>query len=79
MARDEIYRKLTHIFQDLFDNPELVLSPALTANDVDGWDSLNLVRLVVAVQKAFGVKFSALEIGNLANVGEFVELIEAKL
>jgi acyl carrier protein len=79
MAQDEIYRKLTHIFQDLFDDPELVLSPALTANDVDGWDSLNHVRLVVAVQKAFGVKFSALEIGKLENVAELVELIQAKL
>jgi acyl carrier protein len=78
MARDEIYRKLTHIFQDLFDDPDLVLSPALTANDVDGWDSLNHVRLVLAIQKAFGVKFSALEIGKLENVGEFVELIQAK-
>jgi acyl carrier protein len=79
MARDEIYRKLMHIFQDLFDDPDLVLSPASTANDVDGWDSLNHVRLVLAVQKAFGVKFSALEIGKLESVGEFVELIQAKL
>jgi acyl carrier protein len=79
MTRDEIYRKLTHIFQNLFDDPDLVLSPAATANDVDGWDSLNHVRLVLAVQKAFGVKFSALEIGQLENVGEFVELIQAKL
>jgi acyl carrier protein len=79
MAPDEIYRKLTPIFQDLFDDPELVASPTLTADDVDGWDSLNHVRLVLAVQKAFGVKFSALEIGKLTNVGEFFELIQAKL
>jgi acyl carrier protein len=79
MTPDEIYLRLTQIFQDLFDDPELVLSPTLTASDVDGWDSLNHVRLVLAVQKAFGVKFSALEIGELMNVGEFVDLIQAKL
>ena len=79
MAPDEIYVKLTPIFHDLFDDPELVLDPTTTADDVDGWDSLNHVRLVLAVQKAFGVKFSASEIGKLANVGEFVELIHAKL
>ena len=79
MAPDEIYAKLTPIFHDLFDDPELVLNPATTDDDVDGWDSLNHVRLVLAVQKAFGVKFSASEIDKLANVGEFVELIHAKL
>jgi acyl carrier protein len=79
MQTGEIYAKLTPIFHDLFDDPELVLSSAMSASDVDGWDSLNHVRLVLAVQKAFSVKFSALEISRLANVGEFVELIQAKL
>jgi len=75
----EIYARLTQIFHDLFDDPELSLTPSLTAKDVDGWDSLNHVRLVLSVQKAFGVKFSASEISKLSNVGEFVQLIEAKL
>lgn len=79
MTLNDIYARLTPIFHDLFDDPELVLNPEMTAEDIEGWDSLNHVRLVLAVQKAFGVKFSALEIGKLANVGEFVDLIQAKL
>jgi acyl carrier protein len=79
MHSQEIYARLTRIFSDLFDDPEIVLSPTLTAKHVDGWDSLNHVRLVLSVQKTFGVKFSAAEIGNLSNVGEFVQLIEAKV
>ena len=55
-----------------------VLRPDLSAADVDGWDSLSHIRLVLAVSKAFGVKFSASEIGNLKNVGEFADLIEKK-
>jgi acyl carrier protein len=78
MQSPEIYARLTPLFHDLFDDPELILSPTLTAKDVDGWDSLNHVRLVLSVQKAFGVKFSASEISKLGNVGELVELIEVK-
>lgn len=74
-----IYAKLTPIFRELFDEPDLALNPALTAKDVDGWDSLNHIRLVLSVQKAFGVKFSALEVGRLNNVGELVGLIAGKL
>jgi len=79
MQTPEIYAKLTPIFHELFDDLELVLKPSLTAKDVDGWDSLNHIRLVLEVQKAFGVKFSAFEISKLKDVGEFVQLIEAKL
>jgi len=78
MQTPEIYVRLTQIFHDLFDDPELILSPTLTARDVDGWDSLNHIRLVLSVQKAFGVRFSAAEIGRLANVGDLVQLIETK-
>jgi acyl carrier protein len=79
MQAPDIYARLTQIFHNLFDDPEIVLSSTLTAKDVEGWDSLNHVRLVLSVQKAFGVKFSASEISKLSNVGEFVRLIEAKV
>jgi acyl carrier protein len=78
MNNTEIYGKLTTIFRDVFDEDNLLLKPDTTADDVDGWDSLTHIRLVLAVSKAFGVKFSASEIGNLKNVGEFVALIEKK-
>jgi acyl carrier protein len=73
-----VYEKLTCVFRDVLDEDDLVLTPGLTADDVDGWDSLSHVRLVLAVSKVFGVKFSAAEVGQLKNVGEFVEMIQSK-
>ncbi|WGR92807.1 MULTISPECIES: acyl carrier protein [unclassified Bradyrhizobium] len=78
MEKAEVYSKLTAVFQDVFDEDDLALTPQTTADDVDGWDSLSHIRLVLAVSKAFGVKFSASEIGGLKNVGEFADLIEKK-
>jgi acyl carrier protein len=78
MTSTQTYEKLTAVFRDVFDEDDLSLTPETTADDVDGWDSLTHIRLVLAVSKAFGVKFSASEIGNLKNVGEFAALIEKK-
>jgi len=78
MSNDAIYPKLTEIFHSVFDDDSIVITPQLTADDVDGWDSLAHVRLVLAVEKKFGVKFSAAEVGRLKNVGEFATLIQAK-
>ena len=50
MQSPEIYARLARIFHELFDDPELILSPTRTAEDVDGWDSLNHMRLVLSVQ-----------------------------
>lgn len=74
-----IYAKLTEIFRDVFDDDNLQVTPELTAADVDEWDSLNHIRLVVSVERAFGLRFSAAQVGRLKNVGEFAELIGAKL
>lgn len=79
MDQPQIYTRLASVFRDVLDEDDLVLTPEITADDVDGWDSLSHIRLVLAVSKAFGVKFSASEIGGLKNVGEFVELIQKKM
>jgi acyl carrier protein len=78
MEKAQLYSKLTAVFREVFDEDELNLTSHTTADDVDGWDSLSHIRLVLAISKAFGVKFSASEIGNLKNVGEFADLIEKK-
>jgi len=78
MSQDTTYAKLTEIFHDVFDDDSITVTSALTADDVDEWDSLSHIRLVLAVEKKFGLKFSAAEVGRLKNVGEFVSLIEAK-
>lgn len=78
MENAVIYEKLTTVFRDVLDEDDLVLTPGLTADDVASWDSLSHVRLMLAVSKAFGVKFSAAEVGRLKNVGDLVEMIRSK-
>ena len=78
MQTSEIYQKLTDIFHEVFDDDSIQVHPELKADDVDEWDSLSHIRLVLTAEKAFHVKFSASEIGKLKNVGEFVELIRSK-
>lgn len=78
MGQSTIYDRLTTLLRDTFDDDELVATPELTADDVDEWDSLAHVRLMLAVEKAFGVKFSAAEVNRLKNVGELAALIQAK-
>lgn len=75
----QIYAKLTDIFRDIFDDDDLQVTPELTAKDVDEWDSLNHIRLVLSVERAFSVTFSAAQVDRLKNVGEFAELIGSKL
>ncbi|GAA0752002.1 MULTISPECIES: acyl carrier protein [Sphingomonas] len=74
----DIYDKLTEILQDVFDDDEIVASPELAAADVDGWDSLAHVRFILAIERGFGVKFSAAEASAFANVGELANGIAAK-
>jgi acyl carrier protein len=74
----EVYDRLTAVFQDVFEDETLVAEPKLTADDVAGWDSLANLRLMLTVQKAFGIKFTAHEITSLNNVGELAALVEAK-
>ena len=78
MEEPEIYSRLTEIFENVFDEDDLVITPQTSAADVDGWDSLTHIRLILTVEKAFKVKFSTSEIGKLQNVGDLVALIKAR-
>ncbi len=73
-----IYARLTGIFRDILDDDEIELSPALTAKEVEGWDSLTHIRLLMSIEKAFHIKFSTTEIGKLENVGSLVALIRSR-
>jgi acyl carrier protein len=79
MQSNEIYQQLSGIFADVFDDDAIALKPEMTADDVDGWDSLTHIRLIISVEKAFKIKFSTAEVGKLKNVGEFVALIASKV
>jgi acyl carrier protein len=78
METSEVYSRLTKVFHDVFDDDEIVVDKDLTADDVEEWDSLKHIRLVLSVEQAFHVSFSASEIGNLKNVGELATLIQSK-
>jgi acyl carrier protein len=75
---DPILTRLTSVFREVFDDDELTLKPDLTANDVDGWDSLAHIQLILSVQKAFGVKFTPVEMSRLKNVGDLIALTKRK-
>jgi len=75
----QIYAELTPIFRDVFDDDTVTPMPAMAAADVDGWDSLGHIRLVVAVEAHFGIKFTAFEINDWATVDAFVQSIKKHL
>lgn len=78
MERTDIYKKLEEVLCDVFDLDEVALSDNTSADDIEEWDSLSHILLVVTVEKAFGVKFTAHEIMKWKNVGELVNSIMDK-
>lgn len=78
MERKEIFEKLNEIFCDVLDLDEVELKDETTAEDIEEWDSLSHIQLIVAIEKAFGVKFTSLEIMKWKNVGEMVDSLLAK-
>jgi len=78
MDQSTVYERLTTIFRDVFDDDELELKPEFTAKDVDGWDSLTHLRVILSAEQAFRVKFTTSEIGKLQNVGDLATLIQAR-
>jgi len=78
MDESGIYTRLTEIFEEVFDDDAITATPSLSAKDVDGWDSLTHIRLILTVEKAFRVKFSTSEIGKMETVGDLVALIKAR-
>ncbi len=78
MQRQEIYANLSEVFQDVFDDDDFTITEELHAGDVEEWDSLSQIRIIVAVEKLFGVRFAQEEIERLNNVGDFMDLIGVK-
>jgi acyl carrier protein len=75
-----IFDQVADIVRKVLDRPDLILTPGSSARDVEGWDSLRNVNIIVAVEAQFpGCWFLAGEIDELENVGDFVRLVEAKL
>jgi acyl carrier protein len=73
--REEGATRLTEIMSDVFDVDDLTYADSLTADEVDGWDSLSHVRFLITVEKEFGLRFSSSEIEGFKNVGEMLDVI----
>jgi len=76
--RDDIRDRLQTVFRETFDDDAIELSDAMTAEDLDDWDSVSHISLVLAVERAFGVTLNAAEIGSLENVGAMIALLRAR-
>lgn len=74
----DILNRMTPIFQDILENDSLEITADLTAGDVDRWDSLAHVHILIALEKEFSIQFDVLQVGDLKNVGELATLIEKK-
>lgn len=78
MEKTEILEKVQEIFRDVLDNEDIVLSNDTTADDIDEWDSLSHIQLIVNIEKSFKIKFTSKEILSWKNVGEMIDCIANK-
>jgi len=72
MTKEEIIKEINNIFIDVLDDEDIAISEATTSDDVDDWDSLNHIHLVVAIEKHFKLRFTSQEIQSWNNVGEMI-------
>lgn len=79
MEKSEILEQVQEIFRDVLDNEEIELSAEASAKDIEEWDSLSHIQLIVTIEKKFGIKFTSKEILGWNNVGEMIRSIEGKL
>lgn len=79
MTDAAIYEALDSVFRQVLEDDSIKLTPETTAEDVEGWDSMNHIFIVVELEKRFGVKFQAAEMEELKNVGELAGLVQQKL
>ena len=78
MTTQEILTKVTDIFRDVLDDDSIMLKPETIAEDIEDWDSLTHIQLVVAIEKKFVIKFSTSEINGFKNVGEMCDAVAKK-
>mgnify|MGYP001292810854 FL=1 len=76
--RTEIFTRLQDVFRDSFDDPHIKIFDNMTAEDLDDWDSITHISLIICVEKEFGIQLNAAEIGELENVGAMINLLEKR-
>jgi len=75
MNRDEMMRKATGVFRDVFDDERIVLTDSTTAEDIEDWDSLSHITLICEIEDAFDCKFSMKDVTSMKNVGEMLDIL----
>lgn len=78
MTMDAMLDQLQSVFRDVFEDDDITIDRHTSADDVEGWDSLMHVSLMINVERVFGVKFSTTQVASLKNVGELMDLIESR-
>ena len=78
MDKNQILEEVQEIFRDVLDNEDIELTPGTMADDIEEWDSLSHIQLIVAIEKHFKVKFTSKEILSWKNVGEMIDCISTK-
>lgn len=76
---DKIYLELNRIFQDIFDDETINVESTTTASDIEEWDSLEHINLIVAIEATFNIKFDISEVSSMKNVGNMVDIITQKV
>jgi acyl carrier protein len=79
MRESEVYEFLAGVFKDVFGRDDIALSPALTAQDVVGWDSFRQVEIILALEEKCGIHIRTKELSNVANLGDLVALVLRKV
>jgi len=72
---DEVWERVRSVIVDVFGDDDVVLGPETTADDVDGWDSVSNLEVMIALEREFGIRFSTGEMASIENVGQLVERI----
>ena len=75
MGREEILERVNEIFQDVFDDEDIVVTEETTADDIEDWDSLMHITLISEVESEFGFKFQMKDVVGMKNVGEMLDII----
>lgn len=79
MEKNEILAKMQRLFIDVLDNEDIILTEETTSNDIEEWDSLSHIQLIVEIEKTFGIKLTAHEVTGLANIGEMIDTINKRI
>ena len=79
MEMEKIYEGLNEIFRDVFDDDSLTVTETTTAADIEEWDSLANINIIVSIESEFNVKFNMDEIGAMKNVGEMAKIISERM